>query len=74
MLGDHPWTLMLTGVARGWGGTAMVLELLAVPHEQSVLTEDQVARVVNALAVDMQAFGAQLGEAERHIPRAALKG
>ncbi|GMA16662.1 hypothetical protein E5F05_17265 [Deinococcus metallilatus] len=74
MAADHPWTLLLTGVARGRGGTAMVLELLAVLHEQGLLTEEQVGRVVNALAADMRDFDAQLVKAELRPSSTALKG
>lgn len=71
MTADHPWTLLLTGVARGRGGTAMMLELLAVLHERGVLTEEDVGRVVKALAAEMRAFDAELGRPDLSP---ALKG
>lgn len=74
MAADHPWPLLLTGVARGRGGTAMMLELLAVLHERGLLTEEDVRRVVNALAADMRAFDAELGHPASALPPAPLKG
>ncbi|WP_339097762.1 hypothetical protein ACINK0_14975 [Deinococcus sp. VB343] len=64
--------LLLMGIARGQGGTQMLLELLAVLHEKGLLSEPDIQRVVNVMADNMRDFDAQVQKSVRRAD--ALKG
>ena len=72
MPAEFPLDVLLTGVAKGRGGAEMLLELLAMLHDEGVLSEAEVRRVVNVLTADMQDFNSQLRNNQQ--PGETLKG
>lgn len=72
MPAEFPLDVLLAGIARGRGGSEMMLELLAILHGKGLLSEAEVRRVVNVLTADMQDFTSQLRQGRE--PGASLKG